>query len=82
MIALQDQFQLRFYSIYWPDGVAVLIALRSYSIYSPEGVAVLIPHEHNLKLRSGSIYWPEGVAVLIYYAHVGVASRGGSLDPS
>ena len=34
------------YSIYWPDGVAVLIP------YCFEGVAALIPHEDQLKLRS------------------------------
>ena len=37
LIALPDQFKLRFYSMYWPEGVAILIPLRSYSIYWPRG---------------------------------------------
>ena len=64
LIPHEDRFKLRFYSIYWPGGVAILLSLRSYSMYWPEGVAVLIPHEDKFKLRSYASYWPEGVAVL------------------
>ena len=56
LIAHEDKFKLRSYSINWLEGVAVLIPpplrLRSYSMYGPEGVAVLIPHEEKFKLRS------------------------------
>ena len=47
LIHHEDNFKVRSYSMYWPEGVAVLIPpgeklrLRSYSMYWPEGMAVL-----------------------------------------
>ena len=67
VIPHEDKLKLRSCSIYWPEGVAILLSLRSYSMYWPERVAVLIPPGQKLKLRSYSMYGPEGVAVLIHH---------------
>ena len=72
MISHEDNLRLRSCSIYWPEGVVVLIThedklkLRSYYIYWPEGVAFLIAHEDNFKLRSYSMA-KKVVAVLILH---------------
>ena len=76
MIHHEDKFKVRSYSMYWPEGVAVLIPhednfkLRYVKILCTV-LASFDPHHEDkgwqfkLKLRSYSMYGPEGVAVLI-----------------
>ena len=68
-ISPEVKLKLRSCSIYWPEGVAVLIShednlkLRYVKVLVnilARGGGSLIPHEDQLKLRSCSIHWPEG----------------------